>query len=196
MQRAATFTLAAALLGACWMVGNWIAAQADPYADPSTSNDPTASVGETVMTTITTTLQTWRPPAQYADAIAQAEAANGIPRDLLARQLWQECRYNPAIIDGSRRSPVGAIGIAQFMPATAAQFGIDPTDPFQSIQAAGQYMAQLYARFGTWAQALAAYNWGMGNLSRKGLDQAPQETTRYYTQIIADVNAADGSNIA
>lgn len=138
----------------------------------------------------------WHPPAQYAGAIAAAEDAHGIPRDMLARLLYQESRYRADIISGAKRSPVGAMGIAQFMPATAAELGIDPLDPFQAIPAAARYLRQLFQRFGNWTEALAAYNWGMGNVSRKGLAKAPEETRNYYGQILADVNNYHGTAYA
>src|SRR5574340_387036 len=119
-------------------------------------------------------------PAQYAGAIREAEDRYLLPRNLLARLLWQESRYRAEAV-----SPVGAVGIAQFMPATAAEFGVDPRNAFQSIDATGKYLARLYGMTGSWRDALAAYNWGIGNLRRKGLAAAPEETRNYYTQILA-----------
>ena len=126
-------------------------------------------------------------PAQYRSAIIAAEDSNGIPRNLLARLLYQESRFRPEIISGAVKSLAGAIGIAQFLPATAAEFGVNPYDALESIAGAGRYVAKLYRRFGSWALALAAYNWGQGNLSRKGIAAAPVETRNYYRQILADV---------
>lgn len=135
----------------------------------------------------------WTPPAAaapYLGAIQAAERAYGLPSMLLARLLYQESRYRPDIISGATRSSAGAVGIAQFMPATAAELGIDPRDPWSSIDAAGRYLAQLYRRFGDWALALAAYNWGQGNVARSGLAAAPAETRAYYSQILSDVGLA------
>lgn len=135
----------------------------------------------------------WTPPkeaAPYLDAIRSAEIANGLPTNLLARLLYQESRYRTDIITGKVKSSAGALGIAQFMPATAKQFGINPLDPYQSIAAAGKYLKQLYARFGNWNEALASYNWGQGNVSRKGLANAPTETKNYFTQILSDIGLA------
>lgn len=132
----------------------------------------------------------WRAPEKYRPAIQAAEYINGIPAGMLERLLWQESRYREDIITGRVRSPVGALGIAQFMPATAAEMGIDPLNPEQAIPAAGRYLAQLYRRFGTWEQALAAYNWGQGNVARKGLAAAPAETRNYFSQILADLGLA------
>lgn len=135
-------------------------------------------------------LKNWKAPTAakpYLEAIAQSEARYGLPKNLLARQLQQESSYKPEIITGKQKSVTGAVGIAQFMPATAKEFGIDPTNPWQSIDAAGKYMKQLYNRFGTWPLALAAYNWGMGNLAKKGIEKAPAETRNYFTKILADI---------
>lgn len=132
----------------------------------------------------------WNPPstaAPYITAIKAAENKYNLPDNLLARLLHQESRYRADIITGKTKSRVGATGIAQFMPATAKQFNINPSNPFQSIDAAGLYLSKLYNRFGQWDKALAAYNWGQGNVSRKGLVNAPLETRNYYTQIMRDI---------
>jgi soluble lytic murein transglycosylase-like protein len=121
----------------------------------------------------------------YQDTITQAAQANGVPVSILAWLLWKESRYNPAVIDGTKRSRVGALGIAQFMPATAADEGIDPLDPSQAIPGAARYLARLYRSTGTWAEALAAYNWGVGNVQRRGISSAPPETVNYYTDILS-----------
>lgn len=133
-------------------------------------------------------------PMEYRVAIAEAEQKNGIPAGMLARLLWQESRYRPAVISGAVRSPVGALGIAQFMPATAAELNINPLEPYQAIAGAGRYLAGLYRSVGSWDKALAAYNWGIGNVKRKGLEAAPLETRNYYRQILADLGL--GGNYA
>ena len=134
---------------------------------------------------------TWKPPASaapYLETIAQAEANNGLPAGLLARVLHQESRFRPDIITGKVKSPAGALGIAQFMPATARERGVDPLNPTSAINGAAGYLASLFDRFGDWTKAIAAYNWGQGNVARKGLDKAPPETRAYVAQITKDVN--------
>lgn len=127
-------------------------------------------------------------PVQYRAAIANAETANNLPSGMLARLLWQESRYRADIIDGRKKSPVGALGIAQFMPATARELGLNPLDPIASIAAAGKYLAWCYRYVGGgWDRALAAYNWGAGNVTKKGLGVAPAETVAYYTGILGDI---------
>jgi soluble lytic murein transglycosylase-like protein len=188
-------TLAAAFLIVQWANGQAAAQQIDPETgDTYTTETPTFI--DDLMSTTRTALGLWRPPEKYAAMIAAAESENGLPADMLARLLWQESRYREDIITGRVRSPVGALGIAQFMPATAREMGIDPLNPAQAIPAAGRYLARLYRMFGSWSEALAAYNWGMGNVQRRGLDAAPSETRAYYQNILADVNAANGTNWA
>lgn len=183
-------TTAAAL--AAWAVAHFLNVQ-----DQQQQADPTQPTTlENIMSQARNLFNVWTPPPQYADMIAQAEQANGIPKDVLARLLYQESHYREDIITGKTTSPVGALGIAQFMPATAQDMGIDPLDPAQAIPAAGRYLATLYRRFGNWTEALAAYNWGAGNVARKGLANAPAETRTYYASILADVNNANGSAIA
>ena len=145
---------------------------------------------EELSMSIQTAIGAWRPPAKYAGLIAAAEDRHGLPRDLLARLLWQESRYREDIITGRVRSPVGAIGIAQFMPATAAEWGVDPLNVDSAIDGAARYLRWLHNRLGAWDRALAAYNWGIGNVQRKGLAAASRETRNYYTSILSDVGLA------
>ncbi len=133
---------------------------------------------------------TWQLPPRgepYGAAIAAAEVKYNLPPMLWARQLWQESRFREDIITGKVRDAAGSIGIAQFQAATAAQYGVDPLDPFASIDAGARYMRDLYNRFGTWSLALAAYNWGPENVARKGYAAAPASTKAYVSSILADV---------
>lgn len=118
---------------------------------------------------------------KYDPLFKTTEKKYGLPAGLLSRVAYQESRYNPLAV-----SPVGASGLMQFMPATATEYGIDPFNTTQSIDAAGQYLSKLYKKFKRWDQALAAYNWGQGNVSRKGLAKAPAETREYYSSIMRD----------
>lgn len=159
-------------------------------------DNPLSEAGDAIVSTATSIFRLWRAPAKYAALIAQAEARHGIPSTMLERLLYQESRYREDIITGKVRSPVGAVGIAQFMPATARELGIDPLNVPQAINAAGAYLRRLFNVFGNWSEALAAYNWGQGNVQRKGLANAPRETRNYYTQILADVAGVTGTAYA
>lgn len=115
----------------------------------------------------------------YADAIRAAESRHGVPAYILGRLLDRESRFDPLA-----RGAAGEVGIAQFMPGTAADLGIDPRDAAQSIDGAGLYLRQLYDRHGSWAAALAAYNWGTGNVARYGAAAAPASTQAYVRAIL------------
>lgn len=187
------------VLCAAWLVLSSQEQEQEPETTDDTGTSYTTEEPtflDEAMATVRTTLGLWRPPQKYAGMIAQAEQQHGLPVDMLARLLWQESRYREDIITGKVRSPAGALGIAQFMPATAREMGIDPLNPAQAIDGAARYLARLYRSLGTWTQALAAYNWGIGNVQRRGLDAAPRETRNYYSQILADVNAANGGGLA
>lgn len=148
-------------------------------------------------------LSAWTPPASakpYIATIRAAEIANIIPKNLLTRLLYQESRFRDDIITGQITSPVGAIGIAQVMPATARDpgFGVpplsDPLDPKKAIPWAAAYLKALKNYTGSWDRALAAYNWGAGyvkkavdNYGENWLDSAPLETRNYVTQIGGDI---------
>lgn len=129
---------------------------------------------------------------KYAALITQTEADYGLPNDLLARLLYQESHYRADIISGATKSPAGALGIAQFMPATANELRINPLDPNQAIPAAARYLVQMFRIFGNWPAALGAYNFGAGNYRKylNGKIQLPAETRNYIAQITNDVGIA------
>jgi hypothetical protein len=110
---------------------------------------------------------------------AAAERYN-LDHGIFRRQLVAESGLNP-----NARNPSGASGIAQFMPATARGLGIDPMDPAQAIPAAALYMRQNLNKFGgDYTHALAAYNWGPGNVASKGIASMPAETRKYVAHIM------------
>jgi len=118
--------------------------------------------------------------------IQQAAKQYNLPPDVFRRQLIAESGLNVQAV-----SPAGARGVAQFMPATAQAFGIDPMNPEQAIPAAALYMRQNLNRFGgDWKQALAAYNWGPGNVAKHGIAGAPPETTAYITKVLGNAPLA------
>lgn len=130
------------------------------------------------------TTEKWITPEnglEFEPLFKLASAQYNIPDGLLSRMAYQESNYDP-----NAESPVGAKGLMQFMDATAEDFGINPWDAEQSIYAAARYMRQLYNKTGSWTLALAAYNWGIGNVLRIGLDAAPDETVNYYRNITRD----------
>ncbi len=120
-----------------------------------------------------------------AGATAQAARANALPVEFLAATLLQESAYDPRAV-----SSAGAIGIAQFMPATAAANGVDPTDPLDAIRGAAALLASYvdaYRRSSAqpYALALAAYNAGPGAVARYG-GIPPYPQTQQYVALITD----------
>ena len=153
------------------------------YFNPQAAQDAADSVSTTVEDVVQSITDLFPKAAPYQDAIQGAQTKYGIPSNYLAKLLHAESSYDPAIISGQRKSSAGAVGIAQFMPATAAELGVNPTDPMSAIDGAGRYLSQLYAQFGNWPEAIAAYNWGAGNVQKKGLAKAPTETVNYVQKI-------------
>lgn len=131
----------------------------------------------------------WAPADKgYHDMIAKAANKYGVPVDLAIRQAAQEsAHFDPKVISGKVKSGAGATGLFQFMPATAAGFKLNPTDPVASADTAMRYMAYLYKKFGDWKKAAWAYNWGEGNLAKflRGQKTLPKET-RLYGLIVAE----------
>lgn len=120
---------------------------------------------------------------QYMYLFRQAEQEYNLPRNLLVRMAQQESDFNPDAI-----SPVGAEGIMQLMP----QFypNVNPFDPSQAIPAAAKSISSYYNKFGDWKKALAAYNWGPGNVAKYGISNLPTETAKYVANIAGDLNLA------
>lgn len=87
----------------------------------------------------------------------QAAEQYGVPWDVFNKQIQAESgwRVDPGV------SKAGALGIAQFLPSTAAGFGIDPMDPKAALYAAAYYDAQLKKKRGTWVGALTGYSGGL-----------------------------------
>ena len=119
----------------------------------------------------------------FAGATTRAARAHLLPPEFLAAMLLQESAYDPQAI-----STAGAIGLAQFMPETAAGMGVDPYDPFDSIEGAaalaGSYVAAYRDRTGDrYALALAAYNAGpLAVVRYDGVPPYPE--TREYIALI------------
>lgn len=125
--------------------------------------------------------------AEIVCPLIERHARNGgLSPDFLARLIWQESRFDPNAL-----SPVGAQGIAQFMPYTAKERGLrDPYDIKQAIPHSVGYLSDLHGEFGHWALAAAAYNAGPARVrawldGRSGL---PRETEGYI-QIITGLPA-------
>jgi soluble lytic murein transglycosylase-like protein len=112
-------------------------------------------------------------------ALAKAAARkHDVPEDLFARLVQQESGWNPAA-----KSHKGALGLAQLMPDTARDLGVDPLDPLQNLEGGARYLAEQYREFGSWRLALAAYNAGPDAVRKHG-GVPPYRETRNYVKTI------------
>jgi soluble lytic murein transglycosylase-like protein len=131
-------------------------------------------------------------PARFAAPISKAAQRWNVSATLLAAQLWQESHFNPFA-----RSGAGALGIAQFMPGTAAEYGLeDPLDPTASIDAQAHLMRDLLRRFGDVRLALAAYNAGAGRVQACGCVPPIPETLAYVAAILGLMNGGGDAGAA
>ncbi len=97
-----------------------------------------------------------------------------------------ESNFNPFAV-----SPAGAQGIAQFMPSTAASYGLrDPFDPVEAIDAQAHLMSDLIAPLRLPELALAAYNAGPAPVEACHCVPAIPETTAYVSRILALLGGA------
>ena len=125
-------------------------------------------------------------PAAFAAPLARAAQRWNVSAALLAAQLMAESNFNPFA-----RSPAGALGIAQFMPATARALGLrDPFDAAASIDAQAHLMRDLLRRFGAVPLALAAYNAGPGPVAACGCVPPFAETRGYVARILGLLGGA------
>lgn len=131
--------------------------------------------------------------------IQQAAQTHGVSSGLIKAVMHTESGFNTRA-----RSPVGAQGLMQLMPATAKRFNVSNAyDPQQSIMAGARYLAWLLKRFnGNTSLALAGYNAGEGNVAKYGgippfretQDYVRRVTSRYNNLYSGGVSSASGNN--
>lgn len=127
--------------------------------------------------------------------IKQASQQHGIAEGLIKAVMHTESGFNV-----NARSPVGAQGLMQLMPATARRFNVSNAyDPYQNIMAGAKYLAWLKKRFnGNTSLVLAGYNAGEGNVQKYGGIPPFRETQDYVRRVTSRFNNlySNGSNIA
>ncbi|MEL6503516.1 MAG: lytic transglycosylase domain-containing protein [Pseudomonadota bacterium] len=119
--------------------------------------------------------------ARICKALDHLSREYNLPRATFTRLIWTESRFDPGAV-----SPVGAQGIAQFMPGTARDQGLkDPFDPLQALPASAALLSLLRERLGNFGLAAMAYNAGEGRVRRwlAGTSRLPFETRDYVAAI-------------
>ena len=125
-------------------------------------------------------------PAHFRSPLLRAAARWDVSAALLAAQLMAESNFDPGAV-----SSAGAQGIAQFIPSTAAAYGLDdPFDPVAAIDAQAHLMHDLIAQLGSPQLALAAYNAGPGAVEACNCADPYAETSAYVSRILALLGGA------
>ena len=119
-------------------------------------------------------------PPQYQAKIHELAQRFDLSPSLLEAVVWQESRWRPNAV-----SHAGARGLAQLMPGTARDLGVDPDDPMQNLEGGARYLREQLDRFdGDLEKALAAYNAGPGRVIRAGGIPNIRETRQYVAAIM------------
>lgn len=116
----------------------------------------------------------------FGDAVAAAAERHGLDPKLLHALVLTESAYRP-----EARSPAGAGGLTQLMPATALELGVkDRFDPIENLMGGADYLARQILRFGDLRLALAAFNAGPGRVARLGRVPDIAETRAYVATVL------------
>ena len=165
-----------------WVAGGPLKKPAD-IAEPAVAPVSLAATSDDAR--VLTRVDTAAGPAQWRARVAELAAKYDISPSLLEAVVWQESRWNTGAV-----SPVGARGLAQLMPGTARQMGVDPHDPHMNLEGGARYLRmQLDAFGGNVEKALAAYNAGPGRVRQAGGIPAIRETQEYVKAILGRLSA-------
>jgi len=118
--------------------------------------------------------------------IEAAARSNSLPVGFLTRLLWEESGFRSDAVGPVTRSGARALGIAQFMPATAAERGlVEPFNPAEALPKSGQFLAELRDQFGNLGLAAAAYSAGPQRVREflAGSRNLPSDTRNYVVKI-------------
>ena len=124
------------------------------------------------------------PDPGIVSQISTAAASNGIPPSIALSVANAESGFNQSAV-----SSAGAIGIMQLEPSSFP--GYDVTDESTNISLGVGYLAQLYNQFGNWVDALAAYNWGPGNMSSG--KPIPSSVQGYASGVLSNASQIDAA---
>jgi soluble lytic murein transglycosylase-like protein len=124
-------------------------------------------------------------PAAYAAKVEELARRFDLSPALLEAVVWQESRWRANAV-----SPVGAQGLAQLMPGTAAYLRVDADDPLQNLEGGARYLREQLDRFdGDLEKALAAYNAGPGRVEAAGGVPNIRETKAYVAAVMGRLSS-------
>jgi len=174
--------------GARWIAGRPVASTVDPVetalpvdseeacggdARPDDLSVPDVAVADTHVSAAAV-------PLAYQSKVAELAVRFDLSPALIEALVWQESRWRTGAV-----SPVGARGLAQLMPGTARDLGVNPNDPFANLEGGARYLRQQMDRFGGDVEkALAAYNAGPGRVIQSGGVPRIRETQTYVASIM------------
>jgi len=119
-------------------------------------------------------------PDVYAAKVDELAARFDLSPALIEALVWQESRWRADAV-----SPVGARGLAQLMPGTARDLGVNADDPFANLEGGARYLREQLDRFdGDLEKALAAYNAGPGRVINAGGVPRIRETQSYVSSVM------------
>jgi soluble lytic murein transglycosylase-like protein len=116
---------------------------------------------------------------EYLEVAKAAARKHGVPEDLFLRLVQQESGWNVIAV-----SSKGATGLAQLMPETAENLGVDISDPEANLEGGARYLRMMFDKFGSWELALAAYNAGPGAVEAYNGIPPYAETENYVKAIL------------
>lgn len=157
------------------------------YANGGVTEFPTAHItgfeAEETLPKAAAAIQSAAVDTSPEQLITAAAKKNGLPPELVHSLVSAESAYQVKAV-----SKKGAIGLMQLMPSTARDYGADPTDPKQNVEAGTRYLRDLLVKYqhddNQVSRALAAYNAGPGAVDRYHGVPPYRETRAYVASVI------------
>jgi soluble lytic murein transglycosylase-like protein len=155
------------------------AAGAMPQGSPGIQNEINAPGETSQVYSLAPAVEPEALPGSIEAIIGRASQRYNVEPGLIKAVIKAESNFNPSAV-----SSAGARGLMQLMPGTARDLGVtDSFNPEQNVMAGTRFLRQMLDRYnGNLDSALAAYNWGPGNVDRKG-NFLPRETRAYLAKV-------------